>query len=156
MTNKDLVLDTLRKSGLLAAKSVQEQAAGMTGTELNAEDAYIPAFTAAVAKMNMLERPAGFVCRSSAGRVVKLLQPYDSTVYTAEPEELPAQYGFVWSQDPKKARPFIASSTSPYNTGDCCTDAGHVFRSGQDGNVGPPNTVGVNWENLGTIEEVQG
>ena len=43
----------------------------------------------------MLERKAGFVCRSTAGRVVRLLQPYDSTIYnTQEPEELEAQWGF--------------------------------------------------------------
>jgi len=107
MTNKDLVLETLRKSGLLAAKAVQEKAADMTGTELNAVDDRIPRFVAAVAKMNMLERPVGFVCKSSAGRVVKLLQPYDSTVYTQEPEDLPAQWGFYWTTDPKKAKPFL-------------------------------------------------
>ena len=156
MTSKDLVLETLRKSGLLAAKAVQEKAADLSGTELNAEDAYIPEFQAAIAAKNMLERSAGFVCKSSAGRVVRLLQPYDSTIYTAEPEELPAQYGFVWSTDPGKAKPFLSLSTSPFNTGDCCTHDGHVWRSGRDGNVWAPGTTGVEWEDLGTIEEVQG
>lgn len=155
MTNKELVLETMRRSGLLAAKAVQEKSAGMTGTELNAEDAYIPAFKKALRKMNMKDRPAGFVCKSSAGRVVRLIQPYDSAIYTQEPEELPAQWGFKWSTDPKKAKPFIALSTSPYATGDCCTHEGHVWRSGQDGNVWPPKTTGVNWEDLGTVEEVQ-
>lgn len=41
--------------------------------ELNATDSDIPSFKAAVANKNMLERKAGFVCQSSAGRVVRLL-----------------------------------------------------------------------------------
>ena len=83
--------------------------------------------------------------------MVRLLQPYDSTIYTQEPEELPAQWGFVWSTDPAYALPFIAMSTSPYNTGACCTHEGHVWRSGQDGNVWAPGSVGVNWEDLGEV-----
>ena len=149
MTDKELVLDTMRKYGRMAAQAVQARSADMTGTQLNAEGSYIPAFAMACAHMNMLERPVGFVCKSTAGRVVKLLQVYDSTVYTQEPEELSAQWGFVWSTDPAHALPFIALSTSPYNTGDCCTHEGHVWRSGQDGNVWTPGTVNVAWEDLG-------
>lgn len=154
MKDRELILDTMRRSGKLIAADLQTRSADMTGTELNAEDDYIPSFAAAVAKLNMLDRPVGFVCKSSAGRVVKLLQTYDSTVYTQEPEELPAQWGFCWSTDPEKAKPFIALSTSPYNTGECCTHNGHVWRSGQDGNVWEPGATGVKWEDLGAVEEV--
>lgn len=146
MTERELILDTMRRMGKTIATAVQEKAEGMTGTELNAEDSYIPGFRAACAKMNMLERPVGFVCKSTAGRVVKLLQPYDSTVYTQEPEELPAQYGFVWSTDPAKARPFVALSTSPYNKGECCTDEGKTYRSKKDGNVWKPSDYPDGWE----------
>lgn len=155
MTNKEFVLDTMRRSGKLAAQDLQSRAPDMTGTEIVAEQAYLPSFDAAVKKKNMLERKAGYVCRSAAGRAVKLLQPYDSTIYTQQPEELEAQWGFYWSTDPKKALPFVSISTSPFNTGDCCTHDGHVWRSGQDGNVWAPGTVNVKWEDLGTIEEVQ-
>lgn len=146
MTKKAMVLDTLRRSGKLIAQAVQEKAGDMTGTELNAEATYIPSFTAAVARMNMLDRPVGFVCKSTAGRVVKLLQKYDSTVYTAEPEELPAQWGFVWSKNPEHALPFVAISTSPFNTGDCCLDDGIVYRSTKDGNVWKPSDYPQGWE----------
>lgn len=160
MTNQEYVLDTLRRAGKAVAQAVQEQSATMTGTELNAETDYIPDFQAAKAAKNMLERKAGqtdgFVCRSTAGRVVRLIQNYDSDTYPQEPEELPAQWRFVWSTNPKDALPFVALSTSPYATGDCCTSGGHVWRSGQDGNVWAPGTVGVQWDDLGTIEEVMG
>ena len=131
--------------GRADALDLQERSADLTCTELNAEDEKIPSFRAAAARMNMLERPVGFVCKSAAGRVVKLLQPYDSTIYPQEPEELPAQWGFVWSQDPDKALPFIALSTSPYNEGDCCTEDGQVFRSAMDGNVWAPSDYGAGW-----------
>lgn len=146
MTSKERVLQRERDRGRLAAQEVQTKAPDMTGTELYAVDDRIPNFTAAVAKQNMLERAAGFVCKSTAGRVVRLLQPYDSSVYTQEPEELPAQWGFVWSTDPAKALPFVAISTSPYNTGDCCTENGGAYRSLIDSNVWAPSAYPAGWE----------
>ena len=146
MTNKEYVLETLKRSGKATAQAVQSRAETMTGTELNAEDMYIPDFKNAVAKMNMLERPLGFVCKSTAGRIVKLLQNYDSTIYTQEPEELLAQWGFVWSNDPSKAKPFVAISTSPYMTGNCCSEEGFVYRSKIDNNVWSPLSYPDGWE----------
>lgn len=155
MNDKEFVLDAMQRAGLIQAQALQERSPDMTGTELYAAEDYIPDFKAAVAAQNMLDRKAGqtdgFVCRSSAGRVVRLIQNYDGTVYTQEPEELPAQWGFVWSTDPAKALPFIAVSTSPYMTGDCCTYEGHIWRSGQDFNVWEPGSVGVKWEDLGEV-----
>ena len=148
MTNRDYVLETLKRSGKLAAQAVHEKSATMTGTELNAEDMYIPDFKAAVANKNMLERNVGFVCKSSAGRVVKLLQKYDSSIYTQEPEELPAQFGFVWSNDPLKAKPFIALSTSPYMKGNCCSEGEVVYRSKIDNNVYAPSAYPQGWEQV--------
>ena len=144
-------LAMLRQSGYLAAKNLQQSAPGMTGTELNAQDDKIPDFAEAVKKKNMLDRPAGqtdgFVCKSSAGRVVRLIQNYNSDVFTGEPEELPAQYRFVWSQDPAKAKPFIASSTSYYNKGDCCLNAaGEPRRSKIDVNTFDPDVSPEFWE----------
>ena len=148
MTSKERVLKREYDRGRAAAQEVQERAPHMTGTELNAVDDRIPRFKAAVEKMNMLQRPAGFVCKSSAGRVVRLLQPYDSSIYTAEPEELAAQWGFVWSDDPAKALPFISLATSPYNTGNCCTENGKTYRSKIDGNIHAPSAYPAGWEEV--------
>lgn len=153
MTDKEFVLNTMQQAGLNQAQAIQEQAPEMTGTELYAQEDYIPDFQAAKAAKNMLERSPGFVCRSSAGRVVRLLQTYDSTIYTKEPEDLPAQWGFVWSTDPAKALPFIALSTSPYGTGDCCTESGHVYRSKIDNNVWAPGGYPQGWEDLGEVTD---
>lgn len=146
MTNKELVLETLKRSGKLIAQSIQDKSSTMTGTELNNESDYIPSFVASCNKVNMLERPIGFVCKSSAGRIVKLLQPYDSSIYTSEPEELPAQWGFVWSDDPSHALPFVAISTSPYMKGNCCSEDGGVYKSTIDNNVWSPKSHSQGWE----------
>jgi hypothetical protein len=143
MTNKEIVLETMKRSGKLIAQSVQSKSAEMTGTELNAESTYIPEFAEACKKMNMLDRPIGFVCKSSAGRVVKLLQLYDSTVYTQEPEELAAQWGFVWSNDPAHAKQFVSISTSPYMKGNVVLHNDKIWESLVDNNVWEPGTVGT-------------
>lgn len=146
MTDINLILETLKRSGRMIAESVQEKSGEITATALNAERDYIPNFKEACKSKNMINRKFGFVCKSSAGRVVKLIQPYDSDIYTSEPEELPAQWGFVWSTDPAHALPFIALSTSPYNTGDCCTVGENVYRSKMDNNVWSPSAYPEGWE----------
>lgn len=153
MTNKEFVLDTMRRQGREAALVLQEKSSAMTGTELNAEDGYIPDFAEAVKVANMMDRKAGqadgFVCKSSAGRVVRLIQNYDSGVYTQEPEELSAQWRFVWSADPAKALPFIALSTSPYAIGDCCLNAaGQPRRSNIDNNTFDPDANPRYWDDF--------
>lgn len=144
-------LKMIRNNGYLEAKDLQQRSHNMTGTELNAADDRIPRFRDAIKRKNMLDRKAGqqdgFVCLSTAGRVVRLIQNYNSDIYQEEPENLPAQYRFVWSTDPAKARPFIASSTSYYNTGDCCLNkAGEPRRSKIDANVFDPDTSPEFWE----------
>ena len=144
--------EIMYQEGRRQALELQERSSGLTGTELNAEDDKIPSFSAAVKKKNMLNRKAGqtdgFVCKSSAGRVVRLIQNYDSDIFASEPEDLPAQWRFVWSQDPSKALPFIALSTSPYNTGDCCKENGIVYRSKVDSNVWAPSAYATAWEEV--------
>ena len=150
MTNKDYVIDAMYTRGRKLALGVQREAPTLTGTELNDKDDYIPLFIESIKVKNMLNREVGFVCRSSAGRVVKLLQVYNSDIYTNEPEELPAQWGFVWSQNPEKAKPFIALSTSPYNKGDCCIDINdnYIYKSLIDNNVSSPTDYPAGWEKV--------
>lgn len=153
MTN-EIYTQAMKDKGAADAADFQGRSADMSGTEMYAEGEKIPDFQAAKQVKNMLQRPVGFVCKSTAGRVVKLLQVYDSDTYPDEPEQLPAQWGFAWSTDPKKALPFIQLSTSTYSTGECCTAAGHVWRSKQDGVNWSPETNPEFWTDLGTIEEV--
>lgn len=150
MSSKQFVLDTMRRQGREAALALQAKSSAMTGTEINAEDTYIPDFKEACKVKNMMDRKAGrtdgFVCKSSAGRVVRLIQNYDSNTFTGEPEELPAQWGFVWSDDPAKAKPFIASSESPYMAGNCCIEGDGIYRSLENDNVFAPSAMPSYWE----------
>ena len=144
--NQTTVNSAMTEQGRSDALALQAAAPAMTGTELNAAAQAIPMFYEACKVMNMLQRPIGFVCCSSSGRIVKLLQPYDSSVYLQEPEMLPAQWGFVWSDDPAHARPFIALSTSPYMRGNVCSWGAEIFRSKMDGNVWSPADYPPGWE----------
>ena len=151
MTAKEKVLNREKERGKLAALSLQEKSSEMTGTELNAVDDTIPLFSRAIEQKNMLERHAdmrtGFVCVSPEGRVVRLIQNYDSDIYKQTPEELPAQWAFVWSTDPAKAKPFIAMATSPYHIGECCLDSqGRAWASKIDTNIWSPDNVPLYWE----------
>ena len=150
--NNELYLEAMREKGKADAADLQSRSPSMDGTALYAESDKIPDFQAAKARQNMLQRHAGttdgFVCRSTAGRVVRLLQNYDSNVYTGEPEELPAQWGFVWSDDPADALPFVAMSTSPYQTGNCCTENGKTYRSKIDNNAWAPSAYPQGWDEV--------
>lgn len=139
------ILNTIKKLAKVYAENVQAKASGMTGTELYEEEEFIPDFNP---ERQYLNFKAGYVCKSAAGRLVKLIQPYDSTIYTQQPEELAAQWGFYWSKDPAKALPFVALSTSPYDTGDCCTEKGRVYRSKFDGNFHAPSAWPEGWEEV--------
>lgn len=150
--------------GLADAADLQARSSTMTGTQLYAEEEKIPDFAEAAKVKNMKDRPAGqengFVCRNSAGLVVRLVQPYDSDIYPQEPGDktLAAQWRFVYSKDPRKARPFLEDpeilSLNYYNVGECCTENGHVYRSTIPANVYRPSEYAQGWEDLGTIEEV--
>ena len=147
MTSKEFVLSTMRKYGKATAEALQAKASEMTGTELYTEKEFIPSFASAVAKMNMLKRQAGFVCLSPSGRVVELIQPYDSDIYTDEPEKLTAHYRFKWSQNPKHARPFVCITESYYRMNDCCIAGdGTVRRSKLDVNTWDPMEHPEFWE----------
>lgn len=141
-------IEIMRKAGRTNALALQADAPELDGTALNEQAEAIPSFAAAKATKNMLNRPVGFVCKSSAGRVVKLVQPYDSDIYPGEPETLPAQWGFSWSKKPAHALPFVALSTSPYMTGDCCIDGDKVYRSKIDNNVAAPSAYPAGWEEI--------
>lgn len=146
MITQNQRIEIMHSAGIAAALLLQDEAPKLDGTALNERAQDIPSFVAAKATKNMLDRPIGFVCKSSAGRVVKLIQPYDSNIYPGEPETLPAQWGFQWSKDPAHALPFVALATSPFMTGDCCIDGGKVYRSKLDNNVVAPSEYPAGWE----------
>ena len=154
MTKKEFVLDTFRRYGKVTAQAIQEKADTMTSAELYKEIAFIPPFHAALAKCNMLKRTKGFVCVSPQGNIVKLNQPYDSDIYTEEPEKLTAQWGFKWSTDPRKAKPFFKSAESPYGVDECCIWEGGIYASTMKDNTYSPAEYPQGWRFVCLVEEL--
>lgn len=145
MTNEKINIAMFEK-GRADALNLQDRAEVLTADELYSENMIIPEFEKSCEIMNMLERPIGFVCKSPSGRIVKLLQNYDSSIYVDDPEDLPAQWGFKWSSNPEYALPFISISTSPYMKGNCCIENGKVYRSLIDTNIWAPSSYPGGWE----------
>lgn len=149
--SKDLVLETMRKYGLYNAQNLQTASDDMTGTAIIEQWDFIPAFSTAV---NVINRTAGYLVKTELGNVCKLLTPYDSDIYQGQPEEYPSLWGFKYSTDPDKAKPFLALSTSPYGLGECCLDWPdddpedvQTYRSTFDGfNVWRPTDALEYWE----------
>lgn len=146
LTGMEFLSQVFMMFGKTIAETMQEKSSEMTPTEIVEKENFYPIFDPT---KQYLDHKIGYVCRSPTGNLVRLIQPYDSLIYQAPPEELPAQWGFLWTTDPAYAKPFVESATSPYNTGDCCTYNGHVWKSGMDRNTWPPGTEGVIWEDLG-------
>lgn len=128
----------------MVALDIQDKAPEMTNEEIFENEYFIPEWNPEV--HNYLNKKAGYVCKSKKGNLVRLIQPYDSNVYKEEPEDLPAQWGFYWSKDPKRAKDFVKSATSPYNIGDCCKENDIVYRSTMDNNVHAPSEYSQGWE----------
>lgn len=151
MNNKDFVLKTMKRYGKNMAEDLQKRAPEMIGTELYTEIRFIPNFNT---EKQYLNYSIGYVCKSPSGRLVKLIQPYDSTIFTQEPEELTAQWGFYWSKNPEDALPFVSIATSPYMTGDCCTYEEGIYRSTIDNNTWSPIDYAQGWEFIESKTEI--
>lgn len=144
------------EAGRAAALLLQKESTTMNGTQLNSSTDIIPDFQAAKAQKNMLEREAGnngFICKSTAGRVVRLIQNYDSNIYTDEPEQLSAQWGFVWSKNPEHALPFISIATSPYMKDEVCSFEDIIYKSTHDNNIWSPSEYPDWWEKIDSSSE---
>jgi len=163
MTSKERVLkrehDRGHPVGKLQGKTdaldLAARAPELTGTAIIAEQEKVPAWREdAVYKAEHIGFPV-----QDGDQVYTILQAHTPAHNPGfRPADLPAIYSIKHTTDPKRAKPYMApnGTSGMYMDGDCCTHEGHVWQSGQDNNVWVPGTVGVSWEELGTIEEVQG
>ena len=91
---------------------------------------------------------------TDAGQVYKLLQPHNASHYPdTTPATLPALWSICHTKDPAKAGPYPTPQGARwmYQTGECCTEEGHVWRCLQDGTAFPPSQLPVAWEDLGEV-----
>lgn len=146
LQNDPFFVKFIQKVARMLGEKYQQDAPNMTADEIYEDHEFFPAFNPQ--RHNYKDKAAGYVCRSPRGNMVKLIQPYDSDTYPQEPEDLPAQWGFYWSNDPKYATEFVQLATSPYNIGNVCLFEGEVYRSTMDNNVHSPGDYPDGWEKV--------
>lgn len=128
--NCKVILNAMASQGRSDAEEFQKIASALSYDEIVANEYRIPVFR------NDVHYPVGFVCKTSAGNIVRLLEEYDAE---GEPEENPAHWHFYWTKDPEKSTPYVATS---YNTDECCIYENAVWKSLTDNNTTVPNEQG--------------
>lgn len=127
----------------------------MDGTAIIAEEDHIPAWSeTAVYTADMIGWPV-----QDDGQVYTILQAHTPANNPGvRPAELSAIYSRKNTSDPARAKPWMApaGTSGVYLIGNCAVDEGHVWRSAIDNNVWRPTEYPAGWEDLGTVEEVQG
>ena len=152
MTNKDFVLDTLRRAGLREAQTVRDGAVAGTldGTAVIAAEGYIPDYPED-GKRDFTAVPVGSPYRY-AGQVYKLWQQHNAN---GQPDWTPDKAVSLWdiyhTTDPAYAKPYVTpqGTRGLYQTGECMiwTD-GTVQRSLIDNNAYTPETYPAGWEQV--------
>ena len=131
MTKDELKARGKADAAALAARAVSNEA---DGTELMASQDTIPTWR----QRDYSSVPIGTPYKWN-GIVYKLWQQHDAT-------------------DPAKATPYAEpqGTRGTYQTDECCTEDGHVWKCTQANTVYPPSQLPGSWTDLGTVEEVQG
>ena len=72
---------------------------------------------------------------------------------TAQGTPLPVIMYHSLLRDPAMAGPYTApqGTRGMYQTGECCTEEGHVWRCTQANTVYPPSQLPGSWEDLGEV-----
>lgn len=143
--------------GRAAALDLASRADMMTGTQIIAREADVPAWkeTAVYAVDHI-----GFPVQDN-GQVYKILQAHTPAYNPgSRPADLPAVYSIQHTTDPQKAKPYVAPHgvSGMYMTSECCTDPQMpdptaVYRSLVDNGIYAPSEYIQNWEEV-VLEEV--
>lgn len=149
---KSVMYDEGRRNAL----ALQEQASGMTGTEIIAQEENIPAWSAT---KDYSEWPVGAPVKDE-GQDWLLLIPHHAAHYTGRPSGLRTLWGLAHTTDPSRAKPWVSpfGISGLYMLDECCTypvpdGSIHVFRNLYDWNEYPPLTLNAEsrWEDLGEV-----
>ena len=105
---KNLVMETLRRQGKSSALALREKSPEMTGTQLIAEEDFIPDYDP---NKDYSGWKAGSPVRDE-GQVWTLIQPHNAAHYPGRPSGNRALWGLAHTTDPAKAKPYVA----PYGT----------------------------------------
>lgn len=146
--------EIMRSQGKADALDLANRASTMDGTAIIAEESKVPLF---VWGMDYSVCPVG----SPIGEIIDgelqiftMITPVNTANYPGiTPNTERSLYSLCHTKDPAKAKPFVdAQGTSGmYKLGECCTDAGHVWRNLYEDNVYRPTALPERWEDLGEV-----
>lgn len=136
MSAKAFVFETMRRQGKASALALQSKATDMDGTQLIAEEDFIPDFDPA---KDYTGWKAGYPVQDE-GQVWILLQPHNAAHYEGRPSTLRALWGLAHTTDPQKAKPYVAplGTSGLYMKDECAVWEDEVYRSKQDNNPYSP------------------
>lgn len=145
MDSKAFVLDAMRSTGATKARALRESAGTMTGTEIIAQEDYVPDWRQ---DADYTAAPVGTPVQH-ARQVYTLILPHNAAHY---PGTSPASLAALWrvrhTTDPARAKPWVqpTSTSDMYLTGECMiwTD-GLVYRCQSD-TIYSPADYGAAWE----------
>lgn len=159
MNSKELVLQVHRDLGRADALGLSSRAKDMDGTAIIAEEQKVPMFVSGADYSGCpKDSPIGQVVDGEL-QIFTMITPVNTAHYPGiTPNTERSLYSLCHTKDPKKAKAWVAplGISGLYKLDECCTDAGHVWKNLHDGNEFQPSVLPVRWEDLGTIEEVQG
>lgn len=134
----------------------QGKAPNMSSDELYAISDFLPTYNTEL--HDYTQKPVGYTCKKDDGTVMTLLGDLGSGIMTTDEVDGEIPKGQMWqchwSTDPSKAKAFISSDLSPYNTDECCFWDGKVYRSKSDGVCLSPEDDPESWEEVkGVVPE---
>lgn len=161
MMNDEFLSKFFKGLARMLGEDFQKRASTMTTDELYEYAEFFPAYNPE--KHDYTAKPTGYTCRNEDGTIMILVASSSianggslasgsingvrgSTIKATEPI-----WCYRWSTDPFKAKAFISSSMSPYNTGECCFLNGKVYRSLSDTNTTSPEDAPASWEEVPDI-----
>ncbi|MGI5823984.1 MAG: hypothetical protein ACOX7J_00265 [Bacillota bacterium] len=151
MANTDL-LATIEKACRVATEDLRVRANDLTGTEVIAEEEFVPRFDAAKDYTGFPVGSPVYEEINGEKQVYKLLQPHNASIYPSDtPASLPALWSICHTTDSTKAKPFMPpnGTSGMYMKDECCKHNGTVYRCKADNNVYSPSEYAENWEVVG-------
>lgn len=156
--SKTLILNVMREQGRVDARDLRSRAKDMEPTAIIAEEDKVPMFVAGADYSSWpVGSPIGQMVDEEL-QVFTMITPVNTAHYPGiTPNTERSLYSLCHTKDPKKAKAWVAplGISGLYSKNECCTDAGHVWKSNKDSNEFSPTAYAPNWTDLGTIEEVQ-
>lgn len=162
MTSKERVLqrekDRGRPAGKLQGKSdaldLAKRAEGMDGTAIIAEEQKVPLFVPGTDYSGCPKgTPIGEIIDGEV-QIFTMITPVNTVNYPGiTPNTERSLFSLCHTTDPEKAKPFVDARgiSGMYQIGECCTDAGHVWRNLYADNVYRPTVLPERWEDLGEV-----